>query len=101
LRPTRKRDLDFFELRPLHLVRVVRDRATVIPLLRLIDVTFLGTTSVLIALENGEQLAFDTVQEQAKAFFGRVYGQLHRLRQLATSDMLETELELDPLRWTP
>jgi len=98
-RPTRPRDFDFLELRPMHLIRAQRNRVTVVPILRIAGVMAVGTTAASVQFEDGGAMILDSIQSKLADFFGALEAQLHRLRCLASCDLLENELEREPLPW--
>jgi len=90
---------DYLELRPLHLLRVRGSRVLIVPLLRVVKIVPMARSASLM-LDGGEEVLIETTGAIAP-FLQAAVQQAERLSQLAMDDLLETELEREPLQWDP
>lgn len=98
---TKGPELDYFELRPLSLVRVHRDTVAIIPLLRITELDHVGSGTIALKMDSGETILADALATHVGDFVHAGNRQIHRLTQLASDDLLETELQHEPLKWDP
>ncbi|MBL8953245.1 MAG: DnaJ domain-containing protein [Myxococcaceae bacterium] len=97
LKSTEPQFTGFLELRPLHLVHVTFDRVTVMPLFRLRSMTS-GGYDVAVHSEAAQAIRVAS-PDRTELFVAEVLNQRHRLETLGTMDMLDTELDREPLDW--
>lgn len=89
---------EFLLLRPLHLLRVHAGLVQAIPLLRLRKLVPQGAT--LTVEVDGEPQLVVVGTRDAQPFAVHVSQQVRRLISLARADVLEAELDTEPLHWS-